>query len=60
MDAVIGLGAAGCNIADQFAKHPQYKVYKIDVGLESLNDLSGLVYDEVEQSNVTLKQHITK
>ena len=52
MDAVIGLGAAGCNIADQFAKYPQYKVYKIDVGLESLNDLSGVVYDEVEQSNV--------
>lgn len=52
MDAVIGLGAAGCNIADQFAKYPQYKVYKIDVGLESLNDLSGLVYDEVEESNV--------
>ena len=52
MDAVIGLGAAGCNIADQFAKYPQYKVYKIDVGLESLNDLSGLVYDETEESNV--------
>lgn len=52
MDAVIGLGAAGCNIAEQFAKYPQYKVYKIDVGLESLNDLSGLVYDEVEESNV--------
>ena len=52
MDAVIGLGAAGCNIAEQFAKYPQYKVYKIDVGLESLNDLSGLVYDEVEDSNV--------
>jgi dihydrofolate reductase len=52
MDAVIGLGAAGCNIADQFAKYPQYKVYKIDVGLESLNDLSGLVYDEAEESNV--------
>jgi hypothetical protein len=52
MDAVIGLGAAGCNIADQFAKHSQYKVYKIDVGLESLNDLSGLVYDEVEQDNI--------
>jgi len=52
MDVVIGLGAAGCNIADQFAKYPQYKVYKIDVGLESLNDLSGLVYDETEESNV--------
>ena len=34
MDAVIGLGNAGCNIADEFAKYPQYKTYKIDVGLE--------------------------
>ena len=34
MDAVIGLGNAGCNIVDEFAKYPQYKTYKIDVGLE--------------------------
>ena len=25
MDAVIGLGSAGCNIADHFSKYPQYK-----------------------------------
>ena len=31
---IIGLGSAGCNIADEFAKHPQYKIYKIDVGIE--------------------------
>tara|TARA_R110002072_G_scaffold275559_1_gene436662 strand:+ start:5909 stop:6745 length:837 start_codon:yes stop_codon:yes gene_type:complete len=31
---IIGLGKAGCNIADTFAKYPQYKIYKIDVGLE--------------------------
>ena len=34
MDAVIGLGQAGCNIADLFASHSQYEVFKIDVGLE--------------------------
>jgi hypothetical protein len=50
MDAVVGLGAAGCNIADQFAKYPQYKVYKIDVGLESLNDLSGIVLDDADDN----------
>ena len=33
MDTVIGLGSAGCNIADVFAKYPQYEIYKIDVGL---------------------------
>ncbi len=31
---IIGLGKAGCNIADAFAKYPQYKIYKIDVGIE--------------------------
>lgn len=34
MDTVIGLGSAGCNIADEFAKYPQYKTYKIDTDLE--------------------------
>ena len=37
MDTVIGLGAAGCNIANAFAKYTQYDVYKIDVGLEGEN-----------------------
>ena len=31
---VIGLGQAGCNIADLLSVHPQYKAYKIDVGIE--------------------------
>ena len=39
MKVIVGLGEAGCNIADQFAKYPQYKVYKIDTGLESFKDL---------------------
>ena len=34
MDTIIGLGSAGCNIADAFAKYPQYEIYKIDVGLK--------------------------
>ena len=33
---VIGLGSAGCNIADKFARYPQYNIYKIDVELEGL------------------------
>ena len=32
---VIGLGEAGCNIAECFKKYPQYNIYKIDVGVES-------------------------
>lgn len=34
MDTVIGLGSAGCRIADGFSKYPQYETYKIDVGLK--------------------------
>ena len=30
MDTIIGLGKAGCAIADKFAQHPQYKIFKID------------------------------
>ena len=37
---VIGLGKAGCNIADTFAKYPQYNIYKIDVGLKGDNCFS--------------------
>lgn len=36
METIIGLGKAGCNIADKFAAYDQYKIYKIDVGLEGL------------------------
>ena len=35
METIIGLGQAGCNIADSFAKYDEYDVYKIDVGLEA-------------------------
>ena len=31
---LIGLGQAGCNIVDRFSQYPQYKIYKIDVGIE--------------------------
>ena len=33
METVIGLGSAGCNIADCFGQYPQYKVIKIDNGI---------------------------
>jgi len=34
MDTIIGLGQTGCNIAGAFAQHKQYKIYKIDHGLD--------------------------
>jgi hypothetical protein len=33
METIIGLGSAGCNIADAFARYPQYKTLKFDVDL---------------------------
>tara|TARA_R100000322_G_scaffold7507_1_gene5128 strand:+ start:172 stop:1008 length:837 start_codon:yes stop_codon:yes gene_type:complete len=38
MDTIVGLGKAGCAIADKFAQYPQYKIFKIDSeGLDSKN-----------------------
>ena len=31
---IVGLGQAGCAIAECFSKHPQYTAYKLDTGLE--------------------------
>ena len=48
MDTVIGLGSAGCNIADEFAKYPQYEIYKIDVGAQGDNCFDFPEQDEHE------------
>ena len=34
METIIGLGKAGCAIAERFSQYPQYEVYKMDVGLK--------------------------
>ena len=36
MQTIIGLGKAGCSIADRFSQFPQYKIYKIDEGLQEI------------------------
>jgi len=33
METIIGLGSAGCNIADKFARYPQYGIYKLDADI---------------------------
>ena len=38
MDTIIGLGQAGCNLADCFSKYDEYDVYKIDVGLDAYEE----------------------
>ena len=50
MDTIIGLGSAGCNIADKFSAYNQYEVYKIDVGLKGLKKNG--IYDMPWQCNV--------
>jgi hypothetical protein len=42
MQTVIGLGEAGCNIANQLKQYPQYKIIKLDVGLKKAKNSFGL------------------
>ena len=35
MDKVIGIGATGCGVADEFVSYPEYRIYKINSNLES-------------------------
>ncbi len=30
METIIGLGQAGCSIAEKFKQYPQYDVYRLD------------------------------
>jgi hypothetical protein len=56
MESVIGLGDAGCRVADAFSAYPQYSIYKIDADLpdtegENLFSLNvGLTHREYEDS----------
>ena len=54
MDTIIGLGNAGCQIADKFANYPQYNVYKIDVGLKNTKRTFG-----IKEQN-TIEEYETK
>ncbi len=52
---IIGLGKAGCAIADCFENYPQYNTYKLDVGLKRTSSTFPIVeratheeYDKVE------------
>ena len=60
METIIGLGKAGCAIADRFAKYPQYEIYKMDVGLKKTPRTYGLkasvTPEEHEQSLGSLKR----
>tara|TARA_R110000824_G_scaffold79224_7_gene199640 strand:- start:873 stop:1706 length:834 start_codon:yes stop_codon:yes gene_type:complete len=60
MDSIIGLGAAGCRIAEKFSQYPQYDVYKMDVGLKRTPRTYGIkkakTPEEFEESIGSLKR----
>jgi hypothetical protein len=66
MDTIIGLGKAGCAIADKFAKYPQYKIFKIDSeGLDSKNKNNYILKkqdnpENYEKTNSSMKAFFNK
>ena len=53
MDTVLGLGSAGCAIAEAFSRYPQYKILKVDSRFEQDSDHcyeleAGLTHKEYE------------
>jgi len=42
METIIGLGKAGCAIAEKFSQYSEYEVYKMDVGLKRTPRTYGL------------------
>jgi len=42
MQTIIGLGQAGCNIADHFSQYPQYNIIKIDTKLKKAKNTFNL------------------
>ena len=53
---IIGLGKAGCAIAEKFSQYPQYNIFQIDVGAESDFDFIG----QYEDAEVKKKAHSVK
>ena len=53
---IIGLGKAGRNIADAFAKYPQYNIYKIDTELDDDFDF----IEKYEETDVIKKSYKIK
>ena len=47
---IIGLGQAGCSIADLFKEYPQYKVFKIDTGLKTSNGVCALEHQKTPEA----------
>ena len=66
MQTIIGLGQAGCSIADCFKQYPQYEIIKVDTGLKRTKGSvlvkpqdSHQLYEEAKLPN-GLKKHLDK
>jgi len=46
---IIGLGKAGCAMADALSQYPQYKIFKIDVGIEGEGCYNAPELDSAEE-----------
>lgn len=54
MDKVIGLGKAGCAVAEQLTAYPEYRIYKIDADIDERGSLSL----EPQSSHAAYEQNI--
>lgn len=61
---VVGLGAAGCAMADALSVYPQYDIYKLDNGLERRKSTYPIAkrqtHEEYDQSEIKLTQFISR
>ena len=46
---IVGIGSAGCKIADVFSQYPQYKIFKIDVDISGKGCYTVPEFEEVEE-----------
>jgi len=49
---IIGLGQAGCNIADMFSKYPEYKIFKIDTEVRNDFDFAEQYGESEEKKKI--------
>jgi len=60
MESIVGIGKAGCDIADAFSKYGTYDVYKIDTGIENSSNSLGLpardTHEEYEKNTPDISE----
>lgn len=61
---VIGLGSAGCSLAETLSQYAQYNVYKLDVGLPRKGNTYPIkaqaTHEEYDKSEIKLSQFVSR